>query len=144
MPSPTHADHAAARPPDPGAVDALISQARQLRTRVDSVLGESPSVLEDPQVRWQRALCDLAVHQLDDLGAHLGQLREGIDPDAPPGTPRAELPGVPRLPDPAEPDRLPDPSAAGTIGRAGSAEWDLLTDGVQWSDELYRVFGRSP
>ncbi|TDC12756.1 phosphatase [Streptomyces sp. 8K308] len=27
-------------------------------------------------------------------------------------------------------------------GPAGSAEWNLLTDGVVWSDELYAIFGR--
>lgn len=48
----------------------------------------------DPQLRWQRALCDLAVHHLDDLGGHLDQLREGLpaeSEDAP--APEAELPG---------------------------------------------------
>jgi PAS domain S-box-containing protein len=135
MPSPAHADHTAAQPPDAGAVDALISQARQLRTRVDTVLGESSSPAEDPQVRWQRALCDLAVHQLDDLGTHLGQLREGIDLNAPVEAPLPDLPAQ---------DRLPDAATVGSLGRAGSAEWDLLTDAVQWSDELYRIFGRSP
>ncbi|WP_328917294.1 MULTISPECIES: PP2C family protein-serine/threonine phosphatase [unclassified Streptomyces] len=135
MPSPTHADHTAAQPPEPGAVDALISQARQLRTRVDSMLVDTASAAEDPQLRWQRALCDLAVHQLDDLGTHLGQLRDGFEP----ATPVATL-----LPDvPAQPSR-PDAGVIGTLGRAGSAEWDLLTDDAQWSDELYRIFGRSP
>ncbi|WP_435136908.1 PP2C family protein-serine/threonine phosphatase [Actinacidiphila sp. bgisy144] len=144
MPSPAHADSPTAQPPGPGAVDALISQARQLRSRVDAVLGESVSDAEDPRLRWQRALCDLAVHQLDDLGTHLGQLREGFALD----TPVAALPhgsaGA------READRrfagaeLPDAAAVGALGRAGSAEWDLLTDGAQWSDELYRIFGRSP
>jgi PAS domain S-box-containing protein len=116
-------------------VDALISQARQLRTRVDAVLRDSVAAAEDPRLRWQRALCDLAVHQLDDLGAHLDQLREGFDPGAP-----AEdlLPEVPAQ------TRAPDAAAVGALGRAGSAEWDLLTDGVTWSDELYRIFGREP
>ncbi|HEY5833078.1 PP2C family protein-serine/threonine phosphatase [Streptomyces sp.] len=134
MPSPTHADHTAAQPPDPGAVDALITQARQLRTRVDAVLRDSVAAAEDPQLRWQRALCDLAVHQLDDLGTHLGQLRDGFEPEGP-----AELP-------PDAPSRfpLPGPAAAGARGRAGSAEWNLLTDDVTWSDELYRIFGRDP
>lgn len=136
MPSPTHADHAAAQPPDPGAVDALISQARQLRTRVDAVLRENDTPAEDPQLRWQRALCDLAVHQLDDLGTHLGQLRDGFDLDAPVDGLLLDLPPA-RIP-------APDAAAVGALGRAGSAEWDLLTDGVTWSDELYRIFGRSP
>jgi PAS domain S-box-containing protein len=135
MPSPTHADHTAAQPPDPGAVDALIAQARQLRTRVDEVLRDTDTAAEDPRLRWQRALCELAVHQLDDLGAHLGQLRDGFDLDAPAHDPAPDVPAQ------AAP---PDAAAVGRIGRAGSAEWDLLTDGVQWSDELYRIFGRSP
>lgn len=135
MPSPTHADHTAAQAPEPGAVDALISQTRQLRTRVDAVLRENALVAQDPRLRWQRALCDLAVHQLDDLGAHLGQLRDGLDPDPPVEDPVVELP---------EPYRVPDATSVGSLGRAGSAEWNLLTDGVQWSDELYRIFGRSP
>src|SRR4051812_1366443 len=134
MPSPTHADHTAAQPPDPGTVDALISQARQLRTRVDAVLRDSTSPSEDPQQRWQRALCDLAVHQLDDLGTHLGQLKDGFDLDGA----DALLLDVPPQ------SRVPDAAALGVLGRAGSAEWDLITDDVQWSEELYRIFGRSP
>ncbi|MFC4031532.1 PP2C family protein-serine/threonine phosphatase [Streptomyces polygonati] len=134
MPSPTHADHTAAQPPDPGAVDALITQARQLRTRVDSVLRDTAVGAEDPRLRWQRALCDLAVHQLDDLGTQLGQLKDGFVLEA------AGDGGPP--PDPV-PAPVPDPVAVGALGRAGSAEWDLLTDEVQWSDELYRIFGRS-
>lgn len=136
MPSPTHTGRTAAQPPDPGAVDALISQARQLRSRVDQVLRDGDPVAEDARVRWQRALCDLAVHQLDDLGAHLGQLKDGFEPGA---APAAEL-----LPEVPVHGRAPDAAAVGALGRAGSAEWDLLTDGVQWSDELYRIFGRSP
>ncbi|WP_037914897.1 PP2C family protein-serine/threonine phosphatase [Actinacidiphila yeochonensis] len=135
MPSPTHADHTAAQPPDPGDVDALISEARQLRCRVDAVLRDTRdgiAAVEDPRLRWQRALCDLAVHQLDDLSTHLGQLREGFDPGG-----RRSVPA-------ARPPAEPVGGAAGALGRAGSAEWDLLTDGVQWSDELYRIFGRSP
>jgi PAS domain S-box-containing protein len=90
---------------------------------------------EDPQLRWQRALCDLAVHQLDDLGEHLGQLRDGLPEPAPAehGSHPAQLP-----------QERPDAGAAPALGRAGSAEWDLLTDAVEWSDDLYRIFGRSP
>jgi PAS domain-containing protein len=151
MPSPAHADHTAAQSPDPGAVDALITQARQLRTRVDAVLrdgregrdgGQDLAAAEDPQLRWQRALCDLAVHQLDDLGAHLGQLRDGLD-GLGPDTPRNHAAG--RLPeDPPDRVRAPDAAAVGALGRAGSAEWNLLTDAVTWSDELYQIFGRDP
>jgi PAS domain S-box-containing protein len=141
MPSPTHAGHTAAQPPELGAVDALISQARQLRTRVDAVLRHSVAAAEDPRLRWQLAMCDLAVCQLDDLGTHLGQLRDGFDPDSPidaVDTPLPDIASRVRLP------HLPDAAAIGALGRAGSAEWNLLTDGVTWSDELYRIFGRSP
>jgi len=124
-------------------VDALITQARQLRSRVDAVLrdtGDDVAATEDPRVRWQRALCDLAVHQLDDLSTHLDQLREGFEAQAAPHEPAVPAPRA-ALDLPAAP---PDAAAVGALGRAGSAEWDLLTDGVQWSDELYRIFGRSP
>lgn len=143
MPSPTHAENAkhaesadrgAARPPDRGAVDTLIAQARQLRVRVDEVLRDGDDA-EDPRLRWQRALCDLAVHQLDDLGAHLGQLRDGLGEGA--AGERALLPDVPPQ------TRGPDAATVGALGRAGSAQWDLLTDTAEWSDELYRIFGRT-
>ncbi|WP_431948829.1 PP2C family protein-serine/threonine phosphatase [Actinacidiphila sp. bgisy167] len=127
MPPPLHEDRATASP-EPGAVDALISQTRQLRGKVDAVRREAAAEDEDdPQLRWQRALCDLAVHQLDDLGAHLGQLRDG-------------LPAAGEAPAPAPP---PPPVPGRALGRAGSAEWDLVTDGVHWTEELYRIFGRT-
>ncbi|WP_031523470.1 PP2C family protein-serine/threonine phosphatase [Streptomyces sp. NRRL F-5123] len=135
MPSPTHADHTAAQLPDPGAVDALITEARHLRTRVDAMLRDGDGD-GDPQLRWRRALCDLAVHQLDDLGAHLGQLRDGLTDT---GTPD----GRPLLLDVPLRDSGPDAAAVGALGRAGSAQWDLLTDTAHWSDELYRIFGRA-
>lgn len=96
MPSPTHADHTAARPPEPGAVDALISQTRRLRSRVDAVLRDREAAdgeiaPEDARLRWQRALCALAVHQLDDLGTHLGQLKDGFEA----GEPAAAAPDGP-------------------------------------------------
>ncbi|MDX6313782.1 MAG: hypothetical protein QOF84_3708 [Streptomyces sp.] len=131
MPSHLHEDHSAAQPPEPGAVDSLISQTRQLRGKVDAVRRDSAMDDEDPQLRWQRALCDLAVHQLDDLGAHLGQLRDGLPPEETDGTAYAT----------SEP---PATSTVHALGRAGSAEWDLLTDAVDWSGELYRIFGRDP
>lgn len=114
-------------------MDALITQTRQLRGKVDAVRRDAVSDIhrEDPQVRWQRALCDLAVHQLDDLGEHLGQLRDGL--------PREEA--VVEAPVGIAPPTAP---AVQALGRAGSAEWDLLTDGVDWSGELYRIFGREP
>ncbi|GHB01016.1 PP2C family protein-serine/threonine phosphatase [Streptomyces chryseus] len=129
MPSHLFADPPAPHPPERGSVDALISQTRRLRVDVDAVRRDAAAGDdEDPQGRWQRALCDLAVHQLDDLGAQLGHLKAGLPAQA------AEAPaGRP-------------PAARGTslLCRVGSAEWNLLTDEAHWSDELYEIFGRAP
>ncbi|MCB5181031.1 PP2C family protein-serine/threonine phosphatase [Streptomyces antimicrobicus] len=125
-----------AQPPEPGSVDALIKQTRRLRGDVDAVRRDTVVDDDDAQGRWQRALCDLAVHQLDDLGEHLGQLKEGLPP-------------VPELDldlDRGDEDAriLPEPAAESGQTRVGSAEWNLLTDEVTWSDELFQIFGRSP
>ncbi|MEU8773716.1 SpoIIE family protein phosphatase [Streptomyces sp. NPDC048606] len=128
MPSHLYADRPA-QPPEPGSVDALISQTRRLRGEVDAVRRDTVVDDDDAQGRWQRALCDLAVHHLDDLGQHLGQLKEGL----PPVPDRAEVPQAP--PESAPEDRQT---------RVGSAEWNLLTDEVTWSEELFQIFGRSP
>lgn len=132
MPSPSSAspaefpaDHAPGGPPA-DVLDELISQTRRLRGGIDAVRRVTASHgPDDPLGRWQRTLCDLATHQLDDLGARLGQLRDGP-------------------PLPAAPDGVPAPAPAPGAGRTGSAEWNLLTDEVTWSDELFRLFGRSP
>ncbi|MEU9499316.1 SpoIIE family protein phosphatase [Streptomyces sp. NPDC048196] len=140
MPSPLFADHPADRPPERDTVEALITQARRLRGDLDAVRRESTvdtGLAPDPQLRWQRALCDLAVHHLDDLGGHLDQLREGLpteSDDAP--EPAAEVPAVPAGPE--------SPERGALLRRVGSAEWNLLTDEVSWSDELFAIFGRSP
>ncbi|KIF04927.1 phosphatase [Streptomyces sp. RSD-27] len=128
MPSHLYADRPA-QPPEPGSVDALISQTRRLRGEVDAVRRDTVVDDDDAQGRWQRALCDLAVHHLDDLGQHLGQLKEGLPP-----TP--EDTGLPAVPPEAGPEDRQT--------RVGSAEWNLLTDEVTWSDELFQIFGRSP
>ncbi|MFB7275282.1 PP2C family protein-serine/threonine phosphatase [Streptomyces sp. NPDC056244] len=126
MPSPLFADRPAQQPPERGTVDALITQTRRLRGEVDAVRRDTSAVDDgDTRMRWQRALCDLAVHQLDDLCAHLDQLRAG----------RPEGPAAPE--DPGE-------TTGPVPGRVGSAEWDLLTDEVSWSDELYEILGRPP
>ncbi|WP_327130935.1 SpoIIE family protein phosphatase [Streptomyces sp. NBC_01343] len=134
MPSHLFADHPA-QPPEPGSVDALISQTRRLRGEVDAVRRDTVVDDDDAQGRWQRALCDLAVHQLDDLGEHLGQLKEGLpaapEPDGPEG-----------LCEHAAGNGVAGPEAQQT--RVGSAEWNLLTDEVNWSEELFQIFGRSP
>lgn len=139
MPPHLSADRPAPQPPERDAVDALIHRTRRLRGDVDAVRRDTVLIDEDdPQLRWQRALCDLAVHHLDDLGAHLGQLKEGLP---------ADLPEQP-APGPAaqDTDAVPEPEepAGSLIGRVGSAEWNLLTDEVSWSGELFRIFGRNP
>ncbi|WP_093802781.1 PP2C family protein-serine/threonine phosphatase [Streptomyces sp. Wb2n-11] len=129
MPSHLFADSSAPQPPQRGSVDALISQTRRLRGDVAAVRRDAVVVDdEDPHGRWQRALCDLAVHQLDDLGAHLGQLKAGLPPE----------------PDEAPADGSPAAPGTSLLSRVGSAEWNLLTDEVDWSDELYEIFGRTP
>ncbi|MFC9394467.1 PP2C family protein-serine/threonine phosphatase [Streptomyces sp. NPDC057027] len=145
MPSHLFADRPA-QPPEPGAVDALISQTRRLRGEVDAVRRDAVADEDDPQQRWQRALCDLAVHQLDDLGAHLGQLRAGVPASAslvdaaeeievPVDTAHATVPGTAY--------GVAAPHRTGSLlSRVGSAEWNLLTDEVSWSDELFQIFGR--
>ncbi|MFI1814715.1 PP2C family protein-serine/threonine phosphatase [Streptomyces sp. NPDC020422] len=128
MPSHLFADRPA-QPPEPGTVDALISQTRRLRGDVDAVRRDSAVDEDDPHNRWQRALCDLAVNQLDDLGAHLGQLKAGL-----PGEAAVESPAAYAVPAPR--------STGSLLSRVGSAEWDLLTDEVHWSEELFQIFGR--
>ncbi|AYC43512.1 PP2C family protein-serine/threonine phosphatase [Streptomyces griseorubiginosus] len=130
MPSHLSADRPAAQPPGSGSVDALISQARRLKGDVDAVRRDAPSDGTDPQDRWQRALCDLALHQLSDLDAHLAQLRDG-----PPPAPGAES---------AAGAAPPAPRRGSLLSRVGSAEWNFLTDEVSWSGELYRILGRDP
>ncbi|WP_329225283.1 SpoIIE family protein phosphatase [Streptomyces sp. NBC_01460] len=133
MPSHLFADRPAPQPPEREAVDALIDRTRLLRGDVDAVRRDT-SVLDDddPQLRWQRALCELAVHQLDDLGEHLGQLRDGIAGPSACGTADTSA----RTPS--------EPPTGSLLSRVGSAEWNLLTDEVSWSDELYQIFGREP
>ncbi|MCC3768436.1 PP2C family protein-serine/threonine phosphatase [Streptomyces sp. UNOC14_S4] len=151
MPSPLHTDRPAAQPPRQGAVDALITRTRELRGDLEAVRreaeGEEPP--EDARQRWQRALYELAVHQLDDLGDHLGQLLEGLPADTPQG-PSADGPAPRPSPVEADGQRKEQEQEQGqeqgqeADSRVGSAEWDLLTDGVTWSDELFRLFGRRP
>ncbi|MFI8825453.1 PP2C family protein-serine/threonine phosphatase [Streptomyces sp. NPDC053431] len=134
MPSHLFADRPA-QPPEPGTVDALISQTRRLRGDVDAVRRDAVADEDDPHNRWQRALCDLAVHQLDDLRAHLGQLKEGLPGQFQPDSPAAYAESAFAT---APPPRL----TGSLLSRVGSAEWDLLTDEVHWSDELFQIFGR--
>ncbi|WP_431774390.1 PP2C family protein-serine/threonine phosphatase [Streptomyces cucumeris] len=140
MPSPRSADQPAVQPPRRGTVDALISQTERLRGRVDAVRRDTTTAgldgRNDSQLRWQRALCDLAVHHLDDLGQHLGQLREGLP------EPRTADGGAKTAGGVTEP--VTGAPRDSLLSRVGSAEWNLLTDEVVWSDELCRIFGRDP
>ncbi|OIJ63472.1 PP2C family protein-serine/threonine phosphatase [Streptomyces mangrovisoli] len=135
MSSHPSADHPAAQPPGRGPVDALISQTRRLKVDMDAVLRDTPSEGTDPEERWQRALCDLALHQLHDLDAHLAQLREGPPPVLEP--PSALEPTAPPTPPAAA------PRSGSLLSRVGSAEWNLLTDEASWSGELYQILGRA-
>ncbi|MFD9870682.1 SpoIIE family protein phosphatase [Streptomyces niveus] len=130
MPSHLFADRPAPQPPERGVVESLITRTRSLRGDVDAVRRDTVADEHDTQWRWQRALCDLAVHQLDDLGAHLGQLKNGL-PDG--GTESASLPAT----------DAGDENGS-LLNRVGTAEWNLLTDAVIWSPELYEIFGRPP
>jgi PAS domain S-box-containing protein len=124
MPSHLSADHPSAQPSGHGSVEALISQTRRLKGEVDAVRRGARRDGVDARGRWQRALYDLALHQLDDLDQHLAQLRDGPPPRPAPAGP------VPR--------------AGSLLSRIGSAEWNLLTDAADWSPELYRILGRDP
>ncbi|WP_217249771.1 PAS domain-containing protein [Streptomyces sp. AC602_WCS936] len=117
MSSHLSADRPAAQPPGRGSVEALISQARRLKGDVDAVRRDSQGDGTDPRGRWQRALYDLALHQLSDLDEHLAQLRDGPAPAPRPGS---------------------------LLSRVGSAEWNLLTDEAEWSGELFQILGRDP
>ncbi|MBY8845770.1 PP2C family protein-serine/threonine phosphatase [Streptomyces sp. SP2-10] len=133
MPSPVSADRPAAQPPGRGSVEALITQARRLKGDVDAVRRDTRSDGSDPEERWQRALCDLALHQLDDLDAHLAQLRDG----PPPAPAESPVPPAGR----SGPAVAPGGSL---LSRVGSAEWNLLTDEATWSGELYEILGLDP
>ncbi|MZG06059.1 PAS domain-containing protein, partial [Streptomyces sp. SID5614] len=131
MPSPLFADRPAPQLPPHDAVDDLIHRTRRLRGDVDAVRRDAVMFDEDdPQLRWQRALCELAVHHLDTLDEHLGQLRAGL-PGPPSGSAAPEGEEAPE-----------DPRAGSLLSRVGSAEWNLLTDESSWSEELYEIFGR--
>ena len=161
MPSPRSADHSAAPSPQRGTVDALITQTRRLRGGIAAVRRDTTADLSgtanEPQLRWQRALCDLAVHHLDDLGQHLDQLREGLpsersmEASVEASVEAEEARETGHADEPAQGRRSPGsaavarPLAPGSLlNRVGSAEWNLLTDEVTWSDELCQIFGRAP
>ncbi|MFK0285923.1 PP2C family protein-serine/threonine phosphatase [Streptomyces sp. NPDC090499] len=130
MPSHVSADRPAAQPPGRGSVEALISQTRRLKGDVDAVRRDTRSSGSDPEERWQRALYDLALHQLNDLDEHLAQLRDGPAP-----RPASAEAG---------PARGSAPAPGSLLSRVGSAEWNLLTDEASWSGELFQILGRDP
>ncbi|MGW1953096.1 PP2C family protein-serine/threonine phosphatase [Streptomyces sp. NPDC001920] len=133
MPPHLSADRPAAQPPGRGSVDALISQTRRLKGEVDAVRRDTHIDDTDPRERWQRAVYDLALHQLDDLDEHLAQLRDG--------------PVLAAQEAAAPPVKSAVPPAArrgSLLSRVGSAEWNLLTDEASWSGELYQILGRDP
>ncbi|MFB7499679.1 SpoIIE family protein phosphatase [Streptomyces sp. NPDC056161] len=139
MPPHLSADRPAAQPPARGSVEALISQTRRLKGEVDAVRRDTHGDTADPHERWQRALYDLALHQLSDLDEHLAQLRDDPPPTVP-AQPVLRQAG-PAGPVPGGLDRGPTGSL---LSRVGSAEWNLLTDEASWSEDLYRILGRSP
>ncbi|WP_030755637.1 PP2C family protein-serine/threonine phosphatase [Streptomyces griseus] len=146
MPSPLFADRPA-QPPEPGAVDALISQASRLRGEVDAVRRDTAAHDDDPRLRWQRALCDLAMHQLDALRSQFGQLRDGAPvvpapQDLPPGEETPLFDGAFTSDVGAAYGEAPARTGS-LLTRVGSAEWNLLTDEVSWSEELFQIFGRT-
>ncbi|MGW8881942.1 phosphatase, partial [Streptomyces mirabilis] len=129
MPSHLSADRPAPQPPERDTVDALINRTLRLRGDVDAVRRDTVLIdEEDPQLRWQRALCDLAVHHLDDLGTHLGQLKEGLPPGTAQHLAETSAPPTEQGPQDAaetsaqEPYDSPKPGSL--IGRVGSAEWN--------------------
>ncbi|MGW3403973.1 PP2C family protein-serine/threonine phosphatase [Streptomyces zhihengii] len=131
MPSHVFADRPA-QPPERGAMDALITRTRRLRGDMEAMRQDAVTADDDARGRWQRALCDLAVHQLDDLGSHLDQLRSGV--------PATEA----RADELAEHEADEAARSGSLLSRVGSAEWNLLTDEVSWSDELFQILGRDP
>ncbi|UCM86716.1 SpoIIE family protein phosphatase [Streptomyces marincola] len=106
-------EHPANHVPAGHALDDLIARARRLRDDLDAARHRESADGAGHGIR--HAAWALAAHRLDDVGEQLDQLRA-----APGAVPRAR---------------------AG--GRIGSAEWNLLTDGAVWSEELFSIFGRA-
>lgn len=132
---PRAADPHAPQQPERSAVATLLAQIARLRGSLEAVRRETIAAAGDTEeagLRWQRALCDLAARQLDCLTVQLGQLREGHPVEG--GRDEGEGPEAEPA---ADPRALPQ-------ARVGSAEWHLLSDDVDWSDDLFDIFGRDP
>jgi PAS domain-containing protein len=114
MPSPSSTPAPVGEPRGRAALDDLIRQARRLRGGVEAVRHGDGVQDAGARGRWERALCELAVAELDEVGHRLCELRAGAEGGA----------------------------GAGTLP-SGSAQWNLLTDEVVWSAELFALFGRS-
>ncbi|WP_407563453.1 PP2C family protein-serine/threonine phosphatase [Streptomyces sp. 184] len=132
----------AAEQPERSAVATLLGQIARLRGSLEAVRRETVAAAGDAEaaeLRWQRALCDLAARQLDCVTVQLGQLREGHPVEGEPeGREGRERHGrSPREEAAADPQDPPQP-------RVGSAEWHLLSDTIDWSDDLFEIFGRDP
>ncbi|MCW5252068.1 PAS domain-containing protein [Streptomyces sp. SHP 1-2] len=115
MPSPLSAGRPAAPSPH-GALDALILRTRRLRGDVDAARHAAPDGAAHPPGARRHALYAVALRHLDAAGRSLADLR-----------------GLPAAGEPSGPP-----------GRAGSAEWDLLTGRADWSAGLFRILGRDP
>ncbi|ONK15864.1 SpoIIE family protein phosphatase [Streptomyces sp. MP131-18] len=105
-------EHPANDVPAGGALDDLIARARRLRDDLNAARLGESADGAEHGIR--HAVWALAAHRLEDVGEQLDQLRSIRAPDG-----RARL-GM----------------------RIGSAEWNLLTDGAVWSEELFSIFGR--
>ena len=132
MPSHLFADRPAAQPPERGTVDALITQTRRLRGDVDAVRRDRRGL---GRARTRScagsARCAISPSTTSTTSAaHLGQLREG---------PPAESADAPAPEADAARGRAGARAArrGSLLSRVGSAEWNLLTDEVSWSDELF-------
>ncbi len=140
---PRTAGPTAAQQPERSAVATLLAQIARLRGSLEAVRRETVAAAGDAEaaeLRWQRALCDLAARQLDFLTVQLGQLREGhpVERHGEGGDGRTgRSGGGPRGETGADPGQRARP-------RVGSAEWHLPSDEVDWSDDLYDIFGRDP
>ncbi|WP_049580430.1 PAS domain-containing protein, partial [Streptomyces sp. SBT349] len=114
-------DHPANEVPAGPTLDDLVERARRLRQDVDTArLADTPGGAEGGAAPGsaagiRHAGWAMAAHRLDEAADQLDQLRAATAPDG-----RARL-GM----------------------RVGSAEWDLLTDDVVWSEELFSIFGRA-